>query len=95
MYLEVIHWPESQNVMDNPDWFFIAGSGDAEDVIGSSAYAKVIDKQIILKLLNCCLTATGAYEALKLSGAHIHLPGYDSCVKELNKAINLATKVIK
>ncbi len=52
MYLEVKQWPESQEVMDYPDWFFIqAGGGldDSEDALGSSAYAKVIDVDSLIQ----------------------------------------------
>ena len=46
MYLQVIQWPESQAIMDDPDWFFIQDSnhehlGDTE-ILGNSAYAKII-----------------------------------------------------
>ena len=40
MKLEVKRWPESQEVMENDDWFFIEGG----DVLGDSAYAKVIEE---------------------------------------------------
>ena len=41
MILEVKQWPESQEVMDDPEWFFIM---DAEEelILGSSAYARII-----------------------------------------------------
>ena len=47
MYLQVIQWPESQAIMDDPDWFFIQDSnhehlGDTE-ILGSSAYAKIVN----------------------------------------------------
>jgi len=45
MYLKVLKWPESQEVMDDSDWFFIM-SGEAEkDPLGSSAYAKILSKE--------------------------------------------------
>ena len=52
MYLEVLQWPESQEVMNDPDWFFIqGGTKDAvdrsEDPIGSSACARILtDKDL-------------------------------------------------
>jgi|TARA_R100001244_G_C5116695_1_gene122508 hypothetical protein len=48
MILEVKQWPESQDVMDKPEWFFICGisdrtGGDGEyDPIGDSAYARIL-----------------------------------------------------
>ena len=43
MILEVKQWPESQEVMDNPEWFFIGDYGE-EMIIGGSAYARVLDE---------------------------------------------------
>ena len=43
------------------------------------------------ELLEACMNAQGAYEALKLLGAHTHLPGYESCINKLNTAIAKAT----
>ena len=43
------------------------------------------------ELLEACMNAQGAYEALKLLGADTHLPGYESCVDKLNTAIAKAT----
>jgi hypothetical protein len=37
MILQVKSWPESQEVMENPEWFFI----EAEE-LGGSCYAKII-----------------------------------------------------
>ena len=45
MYLEVKQFPESQKVMDDPNWFFITdGLDDSE--LGHSAYARIIDKEL-------------------------------------------------
>lgn len=41
MYLKVLEWPESQEVMDDDDWFFIQPTDN--EILGSSAYAKIID----------------------------------------------------
>ena len=41
MKLEVKRWPESQEVMENDDWFFIQARGD---ILGLSAYARVIEE---------------------------------------------------
>lgn len=46
MYLKVLKWADSQEVMGKDGWFFIQ-SGDYDldnyDILGSSAYAKIID----------------------------------------------------
>lgn len=47
----------------------------------------VFMEKLTQRLYEACLTATGAYEALKLAGAHNHLPGYDRCLRDLNKVI--------
>jgi len=47
MYLEVKQWPESQEVMDNPDWFLVAG---ATDQLGNSAYARILTEDDLEEL---------------------------------------------
>ena len=37
MILEVKQWPESQEIMDDPEWFFIVDGGK-ELTLGDSAY---------------------------------------------------------
>ena len=46
MLIEVKQWPESQEVMENSDWFFLmTPRTDADsDPIGDSAYGRVIDE---------------------------------------------------
>ena len=41
MKLEIKQWPESQEVMDNEEWFFI--TSEPYDILGSSCYARIID----------------------------------------------------
>ena len=43
MILEIKQWPESQDVIDNHDWFFIQ-SGESDEILGSSAYARILDE---------------------------------------------------
>ncbi len=55
MYLEVIQWPESQEVMDDPEWFFIQGGVEdavdpSEDPIGSLAYARILNEDDLKEL---------------------------------------------
>lgn len=42
--LEVKLWPESQEVMDDPEWFFICDAGKEIAILGDSAYARVLDQ---------------------------------------------------
>ena len=43
MIVEIIKFPKSQEVMDNPDWFPIGDYG-VNMIIGDSAYARVLDE---------------------------------------------------
>ena len=47
MILEVKQWPESQDVMDNPNWFFITSDGEnnEHEILGSSAMARIIEEE--------------------------------------------------
>ena len=47
MILEVKQWPESQEVMDNPNWFFITSDGEnnEHEILGSSAMARIIEEE--------------------------------------------------
>ena len=43
MILEVKQWPESQEVMEDSDWFFIQ-SGESDEILGNSAYARILNE---------------------------------------------------
>ena len=43
MLIEVKRWPESQDVMDDEEWFFVMS--DDEDVLGPSAYGRIIEEE--------------------------------------------------
>ncbi len=57
MILEVKRWPESQEVMDDPEWFFVMSGRHGHDVLaiaidkedydifGPSAYGRIIEKE--------------------------------------------------
>jgi len=57
MLIEVKQWPESQEVMDDPEWFFVMSGRhghvamaigfDKEDydIFGPSAYGRIIEKE--------------------------------------------------
>ena len=44
MILEVKQFPESQEVMDDPEWFMIASLEPNDPGIGNSAYARILDE---------------------------------------------------
>jgi len=44
MILEVRQWPESQEVMEDPEWFFVCDAGEQIGILGDCAYARVIEK---------------------------------------------------
>jgi hypothetical protein len=44
MIIEVKQWPDSQEVMSNPKWFFIMGTADYGNPLGDSAYARILDE---------------------------------------------------
>lgn len=44
MILEVKQWPESQDVMDKPDWFFIQTGESDDEILGNSAYARILNE---------------------------------------------------
>ena len=57
MYLEVKEFPESQEVMDDPDWFFIMSYNRNEtDGIGSSAYARIVQQvpELVKQSITLC-----------------------------------------
>ena len=43
MILEVKQFPDSQDVMEDSEWFFIQ-SGESDEILGNSAYAKMLDE---------------------------------------------------
>ena len=43
LILEVKKFPESQEVMDNPDWFLIMDTNPNYNKLGVSSYARILD----------------------------------------------------
>ena len=43
MLIEVKQFPESQEVMDKPEWFCVMGNAD-NNPIGDSAYGRILDE---------------------------------------------------
>ena len=46
MLIEVKQWPDSQEVMENSDWFFLMSplTNAESDPIGNSAYGRILDE---------------------------------------------------
>ena len=46
MIIEVKKWPESQDVMDKSEWFFVTSDGknNEYEILGSSAMARILDE---------------------------------------------------
>jgi len=44
MILEVKQFPESQEVMDDPEWFFIMDTNSNDNKLGNSSYARILDE---------------------------------------------------
>ena len=72
MIIEVKKWPESQDVMDKPEWFFISGisdrtGGDGEyDPIGDSTYARIVEEDELEKAEKLLIE-------IKLTGSHYQI----------------------
>ena len=44
MLIEVKQWPDSQEVMGKPKWFFVMGTADYGNPLGDSAYGRILDE---------------------------------------------------
>ena len=44
MILEVKKFPESQKVMDDPEWFLIMDTDINDNILGNSSYARILDE---------------------------------------------------
>jgi len=43
MILEVKKFPESQEVMDDPEWFFVMDADPNNNKLGHGSYARILD----------------------------------------------------
>ena len=60
-------------------------AADVSKSTGTPCYDAAFDA-----MYRACLSATGAYELLRLVGADRHLPGISHCETDLAKAIKMA-----
>ena len=44
MILEVKKFPESQKVMDDPEWFFIMDADPNDNKLGHGSYARILEE---------------------------------------------------
>lgn len=51
---------------------------------------QILNTEALTDLFEACLSAKGAYHALKLVGADKYLDGYENCLTDLDKAISKA-----
>ena len=63
MKLEVKQWPESQEVMEDSDWFFLPHTDETYGILGDMAYARIIKEDEIKKAekLLKVITYTGSH----------------------------------
>ncbi len=74
-------WPTIENLLKFQPW------NKQPIIIGMD---EEINPEALKDLYECCLSAKGAYEAISLYGIAGYLPGYQSCVDDLEKALKKA-----
>jgi hypothetical protein len=63
MLLEVKQWPESQEVVEDSEWFFLPHTDETYGILGDMAYARIIvedELEKVEKLLKV-ITYTGSH----------------------------------
>ncbi len=50
MMLEVKQWPESQEVMEDSEWFFLPHTDETYGILGDMAYARIENISFALDL---------------------------------------------
>jgi hypothetical protein len=56
MILEVKKFPESQEVMDNPEWFLIMDADPNDNKLGHGSYARILEGHDSTKPDDCMIT---------------------------------------
>ena len=56
MILEVKKFPESQEVMDDPEWFLIMDADPNDNKLGHSSYARILEEYESTKPDDCMIT---------------------------------------
>ena len=66
MVLEVKQWPESQEVMEDSEWFFLPHTDETYGILGDMAYARIVEDKLekAEKLLRE-ITWTGSHYQIK------------------------------
>ena len=67
MKLEVKQWPESQEVMEDSEWFFLPHTDETYGILGDMAYARIIEESDLEKAekLLSVITYTGSHYQIK------------------------------
>ncbi len=66
MMLEVKQWPESQEVMEDSEWFFLPHTDETYGILGDMAYARIVEDKLekAEKLLSS-ITYAGSHYQIK------------------------------
>ena len=56
MILEVKKFPESQEVMDDPEWFLIMDAAPNDNKLGHGSYARILEEHESAKPDDCMIT---------------------------------------
>ena len=66
MKLEVKQWPESQEVMEDSDWFFLPHTDETYSILGDMAYARIVVEDELEKAekLLSVITYTGSHHQI-------------------------------
>ena len=56
MILEVKKFPESQEVMDDPEWFLIMDADPNDNKLGLGSYARILEEYESTKPGDCMIT---------------------------------------
>ena len=67
MVLEVKQWPESQEVVEDSEWFFLPHTDETYGILGDMAYAKIVKEDALEKAekLLSEITYTGSHHQIK------------------------------
>ena len=66
MVLEVKQWPESQEVVEDSEWFFLPHTDETYGILGDMAYARIVVEDELEKAekLLSVITYTGSHHQI-------------------------------
>ena len=64
--LEIKQWPESQEVMEDSEWFFLPHTDETYSILGDMAYARIVVEDELEKAekLLSVITYTGSHHQI-------------------------------